>query len=391
MIGPIIAWRRVTLAKLRRSFALPVLATTVALIVLLAVPGVIDHRLALIMFCAGTFVVSSVVQEFIRGVRARRAMTSEAPLIALGALVRRNRRRYGGYIVHAGLALALVGVAASTSFQQSRTATLAPGGSVRLDGYTIRYVRPTASATPEKISFGAILAVTSGRQHIATLRTSYGLYPSQDPTQPIGRFFNGSNETRVGLKSGPLQDIWTAINPNVSALQRLINQGDARFTKFLADAMAMPAAQRTRALTELYSLRDLAIRGLAQRFVNHPWAPTFLFIISPMVTWLWAGALIAAFGGLLALWPLPAPRRRRGDAARPHATSPARPLPPLRFAPGSSSDDPVLRDRAGRPGRCRVHHLRAPTRRTRRGRVRGTGQPHSRARGGTRRQVSRDP
>jgi cytochrome c-type biogenesis protein CcmF len=320
-VGPIIAWRRVTLAKLRRSFALPVLATAVALIVLLMVPGVIDHRLALMMFCAGTFVVSSVVQEFIRGVRARRAMTSEAPLVALGALVRRNRRRYGGYIVHAGLALALVGVAASTSFQQSRTATIAPGQSVQLDGYTIRYVRPTASATPEKISFGAILAVTSGRQHIATLHTSYGLYPSQDPTQPIGRFFDGSNETRVGLKSGPLQDIWTAINPNVSALQGLINQGDARFTKFLADAMAMPAAQRTRALTELYALRDLAIRGLAQRFVNHPWAATFLFIISPMVTWLWAGALIAAFGGLLALWPLPPPRRRRVTPPGPRADS----------------------------------------------------------------------
>ena len=332
-VGPIIAWRRVTLAKLRRSFALPVLATAVALIVLLVVPGVIDHKLALIMFCAGTFVVSSVVQEFIRGVRARRAMTAEAPLVALGALVRRNRHRYGGYIVHAGVALALVGVAASTSFQQSRTATIAPGQSVQLDGYTIRYVRPTATATPEKISFGAILAVTSGRQQIATLHTSYGLYPSQDPTRPIGRFFDGSNETRVGLKSGPLQDIWTAINPNVSALQGLINQGDARFTKFLDDAMAMPAAQRTRALSELYSLRDLAIRGLAQRFVNHPWAPTFLFIVSPMVTWLWAGALIAAFGGLLALWPLPPPRRRRVTPPSP------------RDEPGEAAAAPEVRAR----------------------------------------------
>jgi cytochrome c-type biogenesis protein CcmF len=311
-IGPIIAWRRVTVAKLRRSFAFPLAAAALMFVALLIVPGVIDHKLALVMFCAGTFVVSSVVQEFVRGVRARRAMTSEPPPIALAALVRRNRRRYGGYIVHAGVAVALVGIAASTSFQHSRTATISPGQSVRLDGYTVRYVRPTASATPEKISLGAILDVSSGRQHVTTLRTSYGLYPSQDPTQPIGRFFNGSNESRVGLKSGALQDIWTVINPNVGPLQSLINQGDARFTKFLNDAMAMPATQRTQALNELFTLRDAAIRGLAQRFVNHPWAATFLIIVSPLVTWLWAGAIIAALGGLLALWPLPPPRRRRG-------------------------------------------------------------------------------
>jgi cytochrome c-type biogenesis protein CcmF len=205
-------------------------------------------------------------------------------------------------------------VAASTSFQHSRTATIAPGQSVHLDGYTVRYVRPTATATSEKISFGAILDVSSGRQHVATLHTSYGLYPSQNPAQPIGRFFDGSTESRVGLKSGPLQDIWTVINPNVGPLQGLINQGDARFSKFVNDAMAMPAAQRTQALNELFTLRDTAIRGLAQRFVNHPWAATFLVIISPLVTWLWAGAIIAAFGGLLALWPLSPPRRRRPGA-----------------------------------------------------------------------------
>ncbi len=314
-IGPIIAWRRVTLAKLRRSFAFPLAATAVALVVLLVVPGVVGHKLALIMFCAGTFVVSSVVQEFVRGVRARRAMTAESPLVALVSLVRRNRRRYGGYIVHAGVAVALVGVAASTSFQHSRIATIGPGQSVRVDGYTVRYVRPTASATPEKISLGAVLAVTSGGHRVATLRTSYGLYPSQDPTQgPIGRFFDGSNETRVGLKSGPTQDIWTAIRPNTGPLQGLINQGDARFSKFLNDALAMPAGPRARALTELFALRDVAIRGLAQRFISHPWPSTFLFIVSPLVTWLWAGALIAAFGGLLALWPLPPPRRRRRPA-----------------------------------------------------------------------------
>lgn len=317
-IGPIIAWRRVTLAKLRRSFTFPLAAAVVALAVLLVVPGVVSHLLALLMFVAGTFVVAAVAQEFFRGVRARRAMTSEPVPVALGRLVRRNRRRYGGYIVHAGVAVALIGVAASTSFQHSRTATIKPGQSVKLDGYRIRYVRATASATAEKISLGAVLAVTSGSQHIATLHTSYGLYPSQDPSQgPIGRFFNGSDESQVGLKSGPFQDIWTDINPNVTPLQRLITKGNAVVQQAIDKALTLPAGQQRKALSTIYQLRDAAILALTQRYITHPWAATFLVIVSPLVMWLWAGAILAALGGLIALWPLPPPRRRRRVAARP--------------------------------------------------------------------------
>ncbi|HEY5188956.1 MAG TPA: cytochrome c-type biogenesis CcmF C-terminal domain-containing protein [Solirubrobacteraceae bacterium] len=322
-IGPIIAWRRVTVAKLRRSFVFPVAATLVAFVVLVFVTRA-AHVFALLMFSAGTFVVSAVVQEFYRGIRARQAMTSEPPPVALARLVRRNRRRYGGYIVHAGVAVALIGVAASTSFQHSRTATIGPGQSVTSDGYRFTYVRPTASATAEKISLGAEIAVTSGSQRVTTLHTSYGLYASQDPTQPIGRFFNGaSTESRVGLKSGPFQDIWTVINPNITPLDGLVSRGDAVLGKALNDALREPPALRTRALSFFYQARDIAIRGIAQRFVTHPWKATFLIIVSPLVTWLWMGAIIAALGGLIALWPLPPPRRRlppRSSPATPDGT-----------------------------------------------------------------------
>jgi cytochrome c-type biogenesis protein CcmF len=239
-------------------------------------------------------------------------MTSEPAPVALGRLVRRNRRRYGGYIVHAGVAVALIGVAASTSFQHSRTATLKPGQSVRLDGYRIRYLRPTASANAEKISLGAVLAVSSGSHRVALLHTSYGLYPSLDTTQgPIGRFFNGSDETQVGLKAGALQDIWTDINPNVTPLQGLIANGNSIVQQAIEKVLTLPAAQRGRALSTIYQLRDAAILALTQRYVTHPWAAQFLFIVSPLVTWLWAGAILAALGGLIALWPLPPRRNRR--------------------------------------------------------------------------------
>jgi cytochrome c-type biogenesis protein CcmF len=318
-IGPIIAWRRVTVAKLRRNFAVPIAATVIALIVLLIVPGVIDHGFALAMFVVGTFVVASVAQEFVRGVRARRAMTAERAPVALGSLVRRNRRRYGGYIVHAGVALALIGIAASTSFQHSRTADLTPGQSVHLDGYDIRYVKPTASATPQRISFGANLAVSRNGTYLETLHTEYGLYPSEDPMHQIGRFFNGSNESRVGLDAGLTHDIWTVIAPNVTPLQGLISKGDVVLGRAINQALTLPAAQRNRQLTALYNYRDLIIRSLTQRWVTHPWAASFRLIVSPLVTWLWLGAILAALGGLIALWPMPGGSRRR---ARPPARVP---------------------------------------------------------------------
>ncbi|MFL5860814.1 MAG: heme lyase CcmF/NrfE family subunit [Solirubrobacteraceae bacterium] len=331
-IGPIIPWRRVTLAKLRRSFAFPLGVGLGTLAVLAFVPGVTGHLFAYLMFGFAALAVATVVQEFFRGTQARRAMAGEPAGVALVGLVRRNRRRYGGYIVHAGVAVALVGVAASTSFQHSRYASLRPGQSVHLDGYTVKYVRPTASASAQKISFGAALAVSKNGHRVTTLHTSYGLYPSLDPMHQIGRFLNTSDgaqtESRVGLHSGPLRDLWIVISPNLGSLQSLVNTGDVKIGRALLAAQRLPAAQQASQLNAIFQLRDILINELAHRFVTHPWASTFLFEVSPLVMWLWIGAIIAALGGLIALWPVP--RRsagilsaRRRQTAGPSIAEPA--------------------------------------------------------------------
>ena len=136
-------------------------------------------------------------------------------------MIRRNRRRYGGYIVHAGVAVALIGVAASTSFQHSRDGDDRAGPERDASTATaFRYVRPTAIATAQKISFGAVLAVTSGGQRVDhAAHRATGCIPSQDPTLgPIGRFFDGSNESRVGLRrrSDP-GHLDVVIQPNIDA------------------------------------------------------------------------------------------------------------------------------------------------------------------------------
>jgi cytochrome c-type biogenesis protein CcmF len=334
-IGPVIAWRRVTAANLRRSFVVPVLAAVACGAALLVEGGVDTRPFALAMFVLGTFVLATVAQELWRGVGARRTMTQELPPVALLRLVRRNRRRYGGYIVHAGIALLLIGVAASSSFQHSRNVTLMPGQSVSVDGYRIAYVKPTAAATAQKLSFGAVLRVTKAGKPVTTLRTTRGFYPSQDPSLgAIGRFFNGEADSNVGLRAGLTRDIWTVVNPDLTPLQSRISEGDKLFLAAMMHtagaASKLSPTQARAAMAQLWQLRDAAIVAITSRYVSHPWPINFLFIVDPLVSWIWIGTLIVVFGGLIALWPLPPLARRRAVAPAPAARQAPAPVLPLR-------------------------------------------------------------
>ncbi|MBV9197112.1 MAG: heme lyase CcmF/NrfE family subunit [Solirubrobacterales bacterium] len=346
-IGPIIAWRRVTVANLRRSFTFPALAGGLTLLVLLVASGAAARPFALIMFALAAFVLATVAQELWRGVSARRAISGEAVPLALAQLVRRNRRRYGGYIVHAGLAVLLVGVAGSSSFQHSRDVMLRPGQSAIVDGYQIRYVRPTAAASAQKLSFGGVLDVSKAGHHVTTLTTTRGFYPAQDISLgELGRFFNGQSDSDVGLQAGLTRDIWTVVNPDLTPLQPLISQGDRVFGAAMVQAMRtvgrLPLAQAQQALAPLWRERDQAISELAARFVTHPWAVNFLLIVSPLVSWIWIGAIIIAAGGLIALWPVRAlaPRRARSYAAGP-------PVAPAGLHPREGTGALVARESAG--------------------------------------------
>jgi cytochrome c-type biogenesis protein CcmF len=322
-VGPIIAWRRVTVANLKRGFSFPVVAALVTLVLLVAFGGGAASRpFALIMFVFGAFVVAAVSQELWRGVAARRAMTREPVPVAFVQLIRRNRRRYGGYLVHAGLAVLLVGVAASSSFQHSHDVLLSPGQRVSVDGYLIRYVRPieTPSFSQQgelaKLSFGAVLDVSKQGKHVTTLTTTRSFYPAAtDPTVgPISEAFNGASDSQVGLRAGLTRDIWTVINPDLTPLQAQINRGDQLFTKLMTSLTPAQARQQS-TLDAIAIERARAIVGLAKRFVTHPWRANFLLIVSPLVTWIWLGAMIIAFGGLIALWPAPVLARRRRTVA----------------------------------------------------------------------------
>jgi cytochrome c-type biogenesis protein CcmF len=299
-IGPVIAWRRATLANVRRNLLAPTLAAALCLLVLL-VAGIADRPAALAMFCLATFVLACVAQEFGRGTRARRAMTGEAPPLALLTLVRRNRRRYGGYVVHVGIAVLFIGVAASSSFQHAAELALSPGQSTRVGAYTVRYVRPTATITPREdaahtgstLALGAVLDVSKGGRHVATLRPSEGFYAAQDASQgTVGSLIGGQPVSHVSIDGGLTRDVWSAIQPNIEAptLARIVKAGNRTLPP--EDAI-------------------VALGYLARSYLHEPPPAQFHLIVSPLVLWIWLGGLIVLGGALIAIWPTPATVRRR--------------------------------------------------------------------------------
>ncbi len=311
-IGPLIAWRRATAANLRRNFAFPAGAAALTLVACVAA-GVTQSAGALLMFTFATFVLGAVGQELYRGVRARRAMARESVPRAFVSTVRRNRGRYGGYLVHAGVAVMFVGVAASSAFQDQHLVQLRPGATDRVGEYAITYVKPTAKVVPaangrlERIDLGAELTVRRGDGPPRSLTTYKSYFPSTDPSLgPISRFFEGESTSEVGLDAGLRRDLWTAVAPDIGRLLPRIEEGDKVFADAADD---LTPEQRGAFLGE-------ALRGLSTSYLDAPPPATFRIIASPLVTWIWVGALIVFAGGLIALWPAGSRTRKPADAVQ---------------------------------------------------------------------------
>jgi cytochrome c-type biogenesis protein CcmF len=309
-IGPLIAWRRATAANLKRNFAFPVGAGVLTVVALVAL-GVTGSVPALLMFSFAAFVVGAVGQELWRGVGARRAMSRDSVPMALVSLVRRNRRRYGGYIVHVGIAVLFVGVAASSAFQTQHLVELRPGQSDRVGDYTITYERPTSRIVAadngrlERIDLGARLTARRGDGKPRVLDTYKSYFPSMaDDLGPISRFFEGEATSEVALRAGFRRDLWAAVGPDIGSLRPRIEEGD----KVFADATELSQADRNAFLGQ-------ALQGLTRSYTDNPPPATFRFIVSPLVTWIWLGGLIVIGGAGIALWPAGARARRPATAA----------------------------------------------------------------------------
>src|SRR5689334_788670 len=246
-IGPLIAWRKASTANLRRQFVAPCAAAAVALAGMLAA-GVRDFYATMAITLAA-FVAGTVVQEFYRGVRARRRMHHESVPVALFRLIERNRRRYGGYIVHVGVLIYFVAFA-GMAFKVQREATLKPGDSIEMRspfGHTYRFThvgisqyealnRIVSAATVQVAIDGrpAGLLTSAKRQHADSFKR-----PSFEPS------------TEAGIRSGPREDLYLVFAGAVNGTEEAV----------------------------------------------------YRFNINPLVWWVWFGGFVLAFGGIVTMWP----------------------------------------------------------------------------------------
>jgi cytochrome c-type biogenesis protein CcmF len=241
--GPIIAWRRASPRNLRRAFTVP-LSVGAAGAVALLVAGVF-HVAAILTFSFGLFVIAAIGMEFFRGVRARQALMRERAPRAFVRLIGKNQRRYGGYIVHVGIAFMFFGLAGSSVFQVERQITVNAGESFDIGRYTLRFDGMEPTDTPHVATMAAVLSASTDGRDLGVLRPEKRFY--KRPQQPT---------TEVAMRSTLREDLYIilgAYDPE---------SGSATF----------------------------------QAYVN------------PLVAWLWIGGLVLIFGTMVAIYPSAAER-----------------------------------------------------------------------------------
>jgi cytochrome c-type biogenesis protein CcmF len=328
-IGPLLAWRRISWDAARRVFVVPAIVAAAVAVGLALFTDAAAKPWALALFAFAAFALSGLAQEFWRGATARRALSGGSLPAALVAVVSRNRRRYGGYVVHAGVAVLLIGIAASSSFQTNRDVRLAPGESAVVDGRKVTYVRPTASVDRLAFTAGAVLRVEGDGQAFTLHPTRRFYRPTGGGTGTIADYFGGESDSDIGLKAGVWNDFWTAMQPSIVAVQRQARAADQGFRECVrggpgtppqcrAVAALMRAALanprlRPAALAQLEALQMATARRIARGYLAAAAPATFRVIVNPLVTWIWIGGLIALAGALIAIWP--ARRARRLPAA----------------------------------------------------------------------------
>ena len=160
-------------------------------------------------------------------------------------------------------------------------------------------MRPTAdvgrdtAGTGAPISLGAVLDVSKDGKH-TIVRPKRNFYPVNDPNVPmVARFFEGEPTSEVDVRWGLKRDLWFAIQPDLASLMPAIREADRKFS----------GPQFERYLPTL-------IAAIAQSYADDPPPANFRMIVSPLVSFIWIGGLIAVFGALIAIWPGAETRRR---------------------------------------------------------------------------------
>jgi cytochrome c-type biogenesis protein CcmF len=252
-IGPLVAWRRASLKSLLTTFRWP---TGVALVTgaVLLVLGAGSSIPGLVAYTFSAFVTATIVLEFGRGTRARKALGATSWPGAFSSLIARNRRRYGGYVVHASIVLLAVGIVGSSAFDSVAEKRLEPGQSLEIADYTLVYRSLDERVAANATEIRATLDVERGGRDLGTLQAGKNAYTIEEQV---------SNE--VGIRSDPLtgEDLFV-----------IAEQIDPDGTVY------------------------------------------FRVFVKPLVNLIWAAGLVFLLGSLITLWPDAREQRRLAERTR---------------------------------------------------------------------------
>lgn len=246
-IGPLLAWRSTSLRSIRRNFVLPSIAMVVAFIVVIACgvrpwnagDDMQAELFSLITFTLAAGVITAIAAEFLRGAAVVRTQTGKNLAASTILLVRRNTRRYGGYVVHFGIVVMFIGIAGG-AFNQSREQEMGFGDTMQMGPYRLTCQSFTQDSNPNYDTEYALLDVFKGSKKITQLA-------------PERRFYNASQttSTMVALHSTLAEDLY------------VIYEGKNPDTD----------------------------------------KPIIKVFINPLMNWIWIGVLIVVLGTFLALIP----------------------------------------------------------------------------------------
>jgi len=243
-VGPLMPWRKASRQNLVRTFGPPIGIALAFGVALLGVLGP-SHPAAVVAFSCCGFVVAAIGEEFWRGTVARHHATGEDYCRSLLSLVRRNNRRYGGYVVHLGVIVIAASVTASNFYQTERQVKLRPGEATEIGSYRLTYAGLHERQEPGVRVVQAQLAIESNGRVV----------DSAAPEKRFHKNFERQPSTGVAIRTTPLEDLYLVL------------------AGWEPDGTA-----------------------------------SFLIFVNPLVVWLWLGGVLAGLGAFIALWPHPEPR-----------------------------------------------------------------------------------
>ncbi|OGO11185.1 MAG: hypothetical protein A2032_05030 [Chloroflexi bacterium RBG_19FT_COMBO_49_13] len=239
-IAPFFAWRKQGIGSLLRTLMIPLIGSAVTT----AIWGYLHrmHPNSVFALWLASFVTLALLYEFSRGIRARMITQKENPLLAFVNLIRRNHRRYGGYIIHLGVIMVALGFIGEAYFKQETQGTVDVGESLAVGGYTLRFegLREYPGSDGRDI-VEATGSLFQGEQLIRVLqpRRDYFIVQEQPSTVPA-------------VYSTPGEDVYVL----------LVGWGEGGSN-----------------------------------------SATFKIYVNPLINWVWIGALFMILGTLIAAWP----------------------------------------------------------------------------------------